>query len=174
VKKGWGSNGLFVLAMAPWYTYRMEAAQWAELPSTARLLMLNFHDDTINDHRIGIADQWTPWRGPREYLLLNAGTKGTCQLPADHGVPATRTLNGLDVWGVWRHEQALAACVLRGQPLACEVVDGNTDTETMMGNWLADATPFPLAEATDAPVPSNPESTYTFKVSAPLPCGAPH
>jgi len=158
---GWGANGSFVHANAPWYTYRMDAAGWSALADT-RLLMMVFDDDTTNDHRIAIEQTFTPWQGPREYLHLVSGTQGTCSQTADHVVPNSTTLNGLDTWGTWRHAEALAACALRGTAAACALVDGATAQEQEMGNWISTATPAPTAIGTDAPQPVHAQSTYQF------------
>lgn len=170
---GWGSNGAFIMPNAPWYTYRMTEADWAAIPEHTRLLLMVFRDDDTNDHRIAIQDIWSPYpNANREYLMLNSGTNGSCTQPADHVVPSTATaVNGLDTWGMWRHFEALAACTLRGNPGACNIIDGSAPLrEQAMGTWLSDGSPVPLATRSDVPAPVAAESTYMFNLAGRLGC----
>ncbi len=165
---GWGTNGAFIMPNAPWYTYRMEAADWAAIPESTRLLLMVFRDDDTNDHRIAIHDIWDVYpHARREYLMLNSGMNGTCTQAADHVVPSTATAtNGLDTWGMWRHFDALAACTLRANEAACALIDGSAPLrEQAMGTWLSDGSPVPLATRSDAPAPVAAESTYMFALA---------
>lgn len=160
--QGWGAEGRFVYSNAPWYSFRVTEADFAELADT-RFLLMTFADDDTNDHRVGIEHEYSRWQGPREYMMLPSAKHGLCELTADHVVPNNATLNGLDTWGVWRHAQAMAACTLRGVIAACALVDGQTALETSMGTWLtAPVGDVPPATATDAPAPVRPQSAYQF------------
>lgn len=171
VEEGWGASGAFVFAMAPWFTHRMETSDWSELPSSMRHLLMVFGDDTTNDHRIAIADQWDPWPGLREYVRLDSTTHGACTHLANHVTPATGgesretvVLDGLDTWGVWRRADALVACTLRGDASACPLVSGGAGA-TDMGTWIDDGTPVPPAVVSDPPMPVAPASDYTFTLA---------
>ncbi|MFO0560116.1 MAG: hypothetical protein U0269_19025 [Polyangiales bacterium] len=169
----WGSSGIFLMPNAPWYSYRMDAARWATLPASARLHVMVFADDTTNDHRIAIDDQWTPFPRAKQWVELVSARNGTCTLTADHVVPATDStlmdnvrLDALDFWGVWRHSHALAECVLRGRTQACSVIDGsNPAAQTTMGSWRSDSTAVAPAQRSDMPVPAMPPSAYMFPVA---------
>lgn len=177
VAEGWGSNGSFVYANAPWYTHRMETAGWSTLAGM-RLLLMGFADDDTNDPRIAITQQWNNWEGARKYVTLQSGEDGAgCSQTADHVVPATGggggavALNGLDTWGTWRHAALMAACALRGEADACAIVDGPTQAETSMGTWLVDDAEVPPALGTDDPAATvTVGPNYTFSVEDTFPC----
>lgn len=178
--RGWGSNGVFLMPNAPWYSYRMDASRWAMLPASARLHVMVFADDTTNDHRIAIDDQWTPFPHAKQWVELVSASNGACTMTADHIVPATDStamdsvrLNALDYWGTWRHSHALAECVLRGTARACSVIDGSDPVaQTNMGAWRSDAGPVPTARRSDMPAAAMPSSAYMFAVTrrALFPC----
>lgn len=178
--RGWGASGIFMMPNAPWYSYRMDAARWSALPASARLHVMVFDEDDLNDHRIAIEDQWTPFPRAKQWINLRSAMNGSCSQLADHLVPTTDStlmdsvrLNGLDYWGVWRHSHALASCVLRADASACAVIDGsNAALQTTMGTWRSDNTAVTAAQRSDAPSAPRPSSAYMFGVNrrALFPC----
>lgn len=171
--RGWGSNGVFLMPNAPWYSFRMDAARWATLPASARLHVMVFTDDTTNDHRIAIEDQWTPFAGAKQWISLVSDRNGACMLSADHVVPATDSdrmdsvrFDALDTWGVWRHAHAVADCALRGRGAACALIDGsNPLAQTAMGTWTSNGAPVARAQRSDAPSAPREPSAYMFPVT---------
>lgn len=171
--RGWAREGVFLMPNAPWYSFRMSAAQWSALPTNARMHVMVFDDDTTNDHRIAIEDQWTPFPRAKQWVSLVSATNGSCTMTADHIVPATDStlmdsvrLNALDRWGVWRHAHALAECTLRGRAAACAVIDGSSvSNETAMGVWRSDGTAVPTARQSTMPEAPRPSAEYMFPVT---------
>lgn len=166
VEHGSGSAGSFIFASAPWYVYRMDdAAAWEALSAT-RLVLMVYADDTVNDDRIAIDQVLTPFVGTASFLRLHADGTGACELVPDHGTPPSyEGIDALDTWGLWRHAHALAACTLRGDAAACDVVE-----DTAMGHWLDGGEAITPLEVTTTPTPSHPSADYTFPIDEAPPC----
>lgn len=166
--RGWGSAGSFLFASAPWYVYRMAAADWNDFPAGSRLTAMVYADDPVNDHRMAIDEVWGPFPRSKGYVRLVSANHGACKLVADHGSPQCAaqydTFDALDSWGVWRHFAAIEACTLRGDATACTIADGTSAATTAMGTWTSDGTAVPPAERPSSPTPSKASSAYTFPI----------
>lgn len=175
--RGWGANGAFLFASAPWYVYRMSAGDWSDFAPGVRLTTLVYADDTVNDHRMAIDEVWTPFPRTKGYVRLVSADHGACKLVADHGTPQCAaqysTFDSLDTWGVWRQFQALEACTLRGDAAGCALAEGSGAAATSMGAWSSDATPVPPAERPASPTPSKAMTDYVFPFDkeSQYPCG---
>ncbi len=53
--KGYGVNGRFLLAIAPWFAFDMTTAQMQSLPSNTNAVILQFEDDYSTDPRIPLS-----------------------------------------------------------------------------------------------------------------------
>ncbi len=52
LQKGWGSNGKFVFAMAPWFAFNMNENAFEQLPPDLNTVIVQFGDDMSTDPRI--------------------------------------------------------------------------------------------------------------------------
>lgn len=163
--KGWGSNGRFMMILAPWYVYDVTPAEIASFPANTKALIQVYDDDTTNDHRMAIDDIWnrlTSVTGAnKDYVMLTSTSNGSCSLPADHGVPMESDgtygkLDAYDPWGVWRRADALARCTFAADATGCDLALGNgSSTQTYMGRWQVDGTDVAPMSWMAIPTPSN-------------------
>jgi surfactin synthase thioesterase subunit len=166
VAAGWGSNGLFLFSMAPWYSF---GANYEQIPASAKLIVQVYWDDGTNQHLIAQNDIWNrlPQITEKKWQVIRAA-QTTCELTAGHNVPVTinagadGTTNALDYWGVWRKLHALSAYTFTGNSTAKTVAFD----ETHMGRWrLYALRPITPLETSDAPI-LNTTSSPTFLWSA--------
>ncbi len=82
IQQGWGSQGRFVFAMAPWFAFGMSESAFHNLPSDLKVVLLQFGADNTTDPRIPLTI----------YSLLTTvpeANKDYAVLPgADHFYPA--------------------------------------------------------------------------------------
>jgi hypothetical protein len=169
VGEGWGAEGAFLFAMAPWYALRMTDQRLARLPGHLKALVLVFEEDRVNDHRIAI-DLYEALGVPdseKDYLVVRPDRKGACVLSAPHTVPQSRGLrardDALDVHAVYRLLDALAAYAFEGDERGREVALGKgAEAQVAMGHWR-DGTPLVPLLWRETPEPSRPEESYLFK-----------
>jgi hypothetical protein len=135
--QGWGTNGLFLFIMAPWYNWGTNGEQ---IPASAKMIVQVYWDDETNQHLIGQNDVWNklPQITERKWQVIRA-SRTYCSLNAGHSVPVTNGLgqsdgltNGYDSWGIWRRLHALSAYTFTGNQLAKDVAFG---IDTNMGRW---------------------------------------
>ena len=167
--QGWGSSGLFIFAMAPWYNWGTNMEQ---IPASAKLIVQVYWDDETNQHLIGQNDLWNklPQITERKWQVLRA-SQTFCSLDAKHSVPVTDGLgqtvavtDAYDAWGIWRRLHALSDYTFTGNQAARNVAFG---ADANMGKWrgtfgLRKISPL---ESTDVPV-VNSQSNPTFLWSA--------
>lgn len=166
---GLGRRGLFLLAMAPWYPLRMDAASdWQALPRHLKALVLSFADDDVTDPRIAIAlyDALPVPASEKDYLLVHGDRRGACVLEAPHTVPQSRGLrardDALDARVVDRLLDALAAYAFHGDAAGRRVALGKGSPEQVsLGHW-ADGSPLRPLEWRARPQPSRPSDRYLF------------
>ncbi len=163
--QGWGTNGLFLFVMAPWYNWGTNPEQ---IPASAKMIVQVYWDDETNQHLIGQNDVWNklPQIIERKWQVIRA-SKTYCSLSSGHSVPVTDGLqqtdgvtNGYDSWGVWRRLHALSDYTFTGNQAARNIAFG---VEAKMGKWrgiFASRQISPL-ETTDSPV-LNSQSTPVF------------
>lgn len=169
VARGWGTNGLFIFSMAPWYNWGTNMNQ---IPSTAKLVVQVYWDDNVNDHLIAQNDVWNrmPQIVERNWQVIRA-SNGSCALDAGHSVPtlggvpgSEGTQNSYDAWGIWRRLHALADYSLRGGGQAAKNVAFGVDSD--MGKWrgIFGSRRIPPLESYDTPL-ANPLIDPAFKWS---------
>jgi hypothetical protein len=95
VDQGWGGDGAFVFAAAPWFTVRAEGV-FEALPPHLQVVVVTFDADEINDPRIAQDDfaRW-PVTG-KAFWRMRSVERAGCSLPATHAVPQTAGLGGQD------------------------------------------------------------------------------
>lgn len=101
--KGWGSDGLFMVQQAPWYSWLMSNWRLENLPDHHKYLGIALDEDTINSHRmtIDINEHLATRSSEREYLLYK-----DCDDP-NHNMPIAGGSDDDDEF-LWRHLDALA------------------------------------------------------------------
>lgn len=97
-----------------------------------------FGDDSTNDPRIAIEDQWAPFAGAKQWISLVSDRNGACVLTADHLVPATDS----------------------------NLIDGsNPLAQTAMGTWTSNGAPVARAQRSEMPSAPRDSSAYMFPVT---------
>ncbi|HVG94319.1 MAG TPA: hypothetical protein VND21_07720, partial [Planctomycetota bacterium] len=161
--RGWGRDGLWILALAPWYD--LDRAAWASLPPHAHLLAVAYEDDKVCDP--GIAGTFpalatTIPADRKAFRCLRSDPHGSPELRAEHGTPLTfRGVDAYDTRGTWQVADALAAAA-GGDEAARRVALGRSAEELDLGRW-SDGTPVrtPLASwPPDAGEPSRPRRQW--------------
>lgn len=176
-ERGWGSRGLGLLMLAPWYCHLISDADLASFPSGTQAVVQVYEDDTMNDHRMAI-DVFTHLTLPaadKDYLLVRSDRIEGYNYAAGHNVPTGVAVprpgvafNALDTWGVLRIAQALGAAVFDGDPAGRAVALGNGSPEqTRMGATPQGRALRPMV-ATDSPVPLFPSTRYIQAYDRPL------
>lgn len=169
VENGWGNDGSFIFIMAPWYATEISVSQLNQIPSSTKVIVQVYEEDTVNDHRIAI-DLFKEFDvSEKQYILLESDRSfSQCSLIADHGVPASigregSRVNALDYYGVFRVVDALADYAFTGSPEGQQLIFGDDDLR-FMGNW-PNGQGVVQAQITQSPVPSQNEAEYRFSAS---------
>jgi len=168
VAQGWGSNGLFIFSMAPWYSW---GSDFSSIPAKAKLVVQIYWEDGTNEHLIAQNDLWKKLNHltERKWQTVRSA-QCRCSLKAGHSVPVTSgeqgtsdsggDLNAQDYWSVWRRLHALSDYTFNNNAAAKDIAFG---VDARSGRWrfcaLRPVTPL---EATDAPV-VNPNQEATFR-----------
>jgi dienelactone hydrolase len=171
VEEGWGADGAFLLAMAPWYPQGISPEQMRSLPAHLKALIVVFEEDGVTDHRIAMElfHALPLPASEKDYVLFQSDAHGPCKLPAVHTVPQSGGLaardDALDERGVFRLFDALAAYAFEGDALAQRVALGEGDpAQVFMGHW-PDGTPVAPLIVPREPRPVAEEATYLFRYS---------
>ena len=168
--QGWGSNGKFMVTMAPWHSYDMTDSDLASFSSDMKFLSFVYEDDPTNDHRfaIDIYDHINIPNSQRDFIKLYSDTNCSYILEADHVPPmndgsGNGVTDGYDYYGTWKFIDALADYAHNGSLVGKNVAIGNGSVlQKYMGKWTCDNTNVTDAEVTDNPSPTKPESFYQF------------
>ncbi len=164
---GWGSNSLALLILAPWFSAFVSDADLASFPAHTQALVQIYEDDLINDHRMAI-DLFRHLALPadnKDYVMLRSDRIDGYNYAANHRVPTgvatpNGIFNALDVWGVHRLAQALAASAFNGDANARAVALGHgSDAQLQMGA-TASGRALRRMTRTDSPVPLFSSSRY--------------
>jgi len=157
---GWGSNGCFMMPLAPWYFYDISEEELQNIAPQAKLLMQVYEGDIVNDHRlaidifnhISIADD------EKDFIEVFSENYEGYFYNADHGLPEIFAIyNALDYYAVFRLADALADYALKGNPEAKAVALGNGSPEqTNMG-------PLQPLLVSDNPSPIIPPTNFLYR-----------
>lgn len=162
--KGWGSNGIAMYVMAPWYSLRLSDSDLANFDPSVKMNMVVFRDDETNDHEMAI-DVFENIAIPdanKAYLRVYSDTEQGCSLVADHNAPTSREeLDGLDYWN-WYHIDALLDYTFTGNATAWNIALGQGALpQTYWGTWWT-GSEYERAKVLTDPLPSQASITYTF------------
>lgn len=177
-QQGWGSAGVFLFMLAPWYSYDITPEQLSNFPPQTKLIVQVYDDDAVCDHRMA-KDIFTHISIPdseKDYVVLFSDRSEALeyQLKADHLTPTATNpgrsgdrSNALDFYGVWRLFDALAEYTFQGTSDAKIVALGNGNVDqSNMGTWPApENRPVKPLLATDSPVVTHPESDFAYGFS---------
>ncbi len=119
LQKGWGSNGKFVFAMAPWFSFDMTENAFGNLPDSLNVVILQFGNDMTTDPRIPLTIYRLLSRVPaenRDYVVLpNEGHYyPTGNKPFEQIQGVLRPLDALMDWVFNGNEQAYSVALENG------------------------------------------------------------
>ncbi len=138
LERGWGTNGLFLFAMAPWYQFEMSLAQFVNFPQHAKVIVQVYEQDGVCDHRIGkeIFDRINLPSSEKDFVMLFREERLGYKLEADHGTPSGSGQDAHDFYGVYRILDALADYAFNGQEEARRIaLGGGSAEQRFMGLW---------------------------------------
>ena len=159
INSGWGSNGCFMMPLAPWYYYDISEEELQNFAPQTKLLIQVYQGDIVNDHRlaIDIFDHISIADAEKDFAEVFSDNYEGYFYDADHGLPETFAIyNALDYHAVFRLADALADYSLKGNPEAKAVALGNGSPEQINMGSLK-----PLLVG-DNPTPIIPPSNYLF------------
>lgn len=138
-RRGWGSKGLLLYALAPWYYYQVSLRDFVNFPSHAKLVVQVYENDGVCDHRMGreMFDRVNLPSSEKDFLMLRSQERMGYRLDAAHGTPSDGTdENALDYFGVYRIFDALAEYAFNGDERGKQIALGNGGAEQrFMGLW---------------------------------------
>jgi hypothetical protein len=147
-ERGWGTNGLWVMALAPWTLAGVNATGPITFPANAHVVVEAYSGDTLVNRSVGvdIFNRITTPTSKKQHVTLNSTTYDGATLNATHTTPNSVIApeDAMRFYGIYRIADALQGCSQRG-------VDCATDF-SVMGNW-SDGTPVLPATSTDSPAP---------------------
>jgi hypothetical protein len=168
VDKNWGSRGVLLHLMAPWYSFEVDRIKLRLFPSRVKLLMEVFAEDRINDHRMAISlfNLINIPATEKNFIMINGDSIVSCRLKADHNTPKgpfdpRAEEDALDYYGVYRLFDALAAYTFDNDTTAKGLVFGHGRETCFMGTWPNGKPVTPLY-AGQTPSPAEPQDFYVF------------
>lgn len=167
VEKGWGENGRFIFALAPWYSYQITDGQLQSFPANTKLISQVYDDDVINDHRmaIDIFKNINISDSEKDFVLVKKSVVDGYTYTAEHNLPSSlKAYDAYDYYCLYRLLDALMDYSFNGSATAKNVALGNgSATQITLPSYNGQAlTPL---EVTDHPVPKYDQSKYEFKCS---------
>lgn len=153
VQKGWGTQGAFIMSLAPWYTYYLENEQMAKFPKHVLHAVQVYDLDVMNDHRMAIDIHAAMRTNVNLYLSVASLTVEGCKLTAEHFVPGDRGQAAVKYFGLFRPMDILADAAFNGNMAALAKITSSP---------RPDYAPVSLMQN---PVPAQPEDFYTFSWS---------
>jgi hypothetical protein len=149
--RGWGSQALWLLPVAPWYVHGVGTGP-VTVPAHTRAVLIAYDNDTYVDNRIGI-DLYGSLTIPatqKQHVTVRSQTRWWfTTLNAQH--TAANSLlapnDAIRFFGLYRIADALQSCALAGAGCATDL--------GYMGHW-SDGAPVTPAISTDNPTDSGP------------------
>lgn len=161
----WGTNGSFLMPLAPWYFFDITREQLESFPENTCLLMQVYEADNVNDHRMAV-DVFENIAIPdeeKDYIVVHCDTVENYQYTAGHVVPETLGIfDALDSYGVFRLADALADYAFTGNQDAKNVALGNGSAAQV------DMGPIRPLTVSDDPAPLHDQPYYLFRCDNPI------
>ena len=159
LRQGWGKKGMFVAALAPWYTFQLTREQERQMPASVPQLFEIYEDDTTNDHRMAVDLYNNTPDSSRYFFLVHSMKIGDCNLIADHSIPGRSGVLRIKQYGMFRPLDAIADLAFAQSKEAGDALNA-------MGSSTAGGAFNPLERVTQ-PKPLHDESAYHFRWSTP-------
>lgn len=155
VEKGWGANGSFIYAMAPWYSFELSSEMLASMPNNSVLLQQVYADDVTNDHRmaIDIYDHFGSKNTNKYFHYISSVSYGDEVILAEHNAPSNDSHEVLRKGAVYNVFDALADLAFNGTDHARDWLSQPSAT---IENYM------PIVNE-PSPVAKFPESRYSVK-----------
>lgn len=141
-ENGWGSEGVFLFPMAPWYYFNLNLRQFISFPAHAKMIMQVYEGDDLCDHRIAkeIFDRIGIPGSEKDFVMLMSEERMGYRLGAEHGSmyggDGSEKVDALDYFGIWRLFDALADYTFNGSEAGKGIALGNGSREQrFMGTW---------------------------------------
>jgi hypothetical protein len=155
--RGWGSDALWAVAMAPHYVLEVGTGP-IDLPARTHLAVVNYDEDVVVDARIGIDLYRSATLDPAQKVHVMVHTDRTVDPPlfADHFGPisfevapnlSNLSTDRADRWSAWRTVDSTAGCAMDGRWCDTDLGD--------MGTW-PDGRAVVRAEVSADPVDAGP------------------
>jgi uncharacterized protein (TIGR03437 family) len=138
LERGWGRDGLFIFALAPWYFYEVSVAQFVNFPAHAKVVVQTYERDGICDHRIAkeLFERINLPASEKEIVMLMHEERLGYSLDAGHGTPSGNGADAHDFYGIYRLFDALADYAFTGNQAGKLIALGNGSAEQrFMGSW---------------------------------------
>jgi uncharacterized protein (TIGR03437 family) len=139
LERGWGKDGLFIFAAAPWYYFQFSLKQFVNFPPHAKVIIQVYEEDNICDHRVGkeMFDRINLPASEKEFVIVRSEERLGYKLYAEHSTPSSSSgENALDYYGVYRLFDALADYAWTGNEAGRRIALGNgSDEQKFMGRW---------------------------------------
>jgi len=167
VARGWGSQSLWLVPVAPWYVYGVSTGP-ITVPAHTRAAVIGYDNDTYVDNRIGI-DLFRSLSVPasqKQHVTVRSQTRFLVTLNAQH--TAANSLiapnDAIKFFGLYQVIDAVESCSLLG-------TNCNADL-SYMGRW-SDGVAATPAVSTDNPVDSGPITSSLALFGSQGECTAP-
>lgn len=138
-REGWGQQGLILFSMAPWYHFQLQARDYQNFPSHAKLVVQVYEDDKVNDHRLGreIFDRINLPLSEKDFMMVRGDRLGAARIDAGHGAPESRdNEDAIDFYAIYRTFDGLSRYAFAGEEAGRRVALGNGEREQrFMGRW---------------------------------------
>lgn len=145
-ERGWGTNGLWVMALAPWTLAGVNATGPIAFPANAHVVVEAYADDTLVNRAVGVEifNRISTPLSQKQHVTLRTTSKGLTTLNATHTTPNSVIApeDGLKFFGIYRIADALQGCSQRSVYCATDF--------SYMGKWSDGTTVLP-AISTDTP-----------------------
>lgn len=138
LERGWGREGLFIFAAAPWYYFEFSLKQFVNFPAHAKVVVQTYEEDNICDHRIAkeIFDRINLPASEKDFVMLRSEERLGHKLAAEHGTPSGSQEDALDYYGIYRLFDALADYAFTNNEAGKRIALGNGSREQkFMGTW---------------------------------------
>lgn len=118
--QNWGTNALFLMPVAQWYTHAITQSELQSFPSNAYLLSIVYDDDVVCDHRmaIDIFRNISIASADKDIVMVTSSQYQSWSYNANHAAFQTTGCDALDVYVTFRLLDAMMDFVFNQNALA--------------------------------------------------------
>lgn len=159
--RGWGTDALFGTSLDQAYTQWEGAGGPIEMPSTARVFVINSDDDRFADARNGIDvfDSLTLPADRKAYIMLHSDDHGVPAVDASHLAPIDLFGVGAVSYTLWRLSDILETCSLDTRRCDHDL--------SFAGTW-SDGVPIKASDVSESPVDAGPTPVILAECTGPI------